>query len=74
MSTKEHNEELARLVKAFEDALSAAEAYATEHDLSFNISPEYGMGGYFAKIVGWKASDLGVEEGTFGWYASSVGC
>lgn len=75
MSTKEQNDELARLVKVFEDALSAAEAYAAEHDLTFGIDPSYGMGGYFAKVEeSWQADHTGEDIGHHAWFASSQSC
>lgn len=47
MDKQQASKELAALVEAFEKALSAAEAFADEHKLGFNIDPAYGMGGYY---------------------------
>jgi hypothetical protein len=61
MSNKELNAQLAVLVSEFEAALSKAECFAMEHNLSFHITPTYGMGGTY--------------DGTEGeWFASSQSC
>lgn len=72
MERKEATVELARLVKAFNDALTEAESFATEHKLSFRIDPSYGMGGTFdGESVGEK-DEWGEESD--GWFASSQSC
>lgn len=72
MSTKELQQELSALVDKFNQALADAEAFATEHKLSFHIEPSYGMGGTFK---GREVGELGEwGETSDGWYASSQSC
>lgn len=76
MSKEALNAKLAELVKAFETALSEAEAFADEHGLSFYISPAYGMGGRYEGCG--PDGDPNAEnewgDNEFGWMPSSQGC
>jgi hypothetical protein len=67
MDKQEAMKELARLVSVFENALGAAEHFATEHKLEFSISPTYGMGGWFK-------GDGDEGYGEAGWNPSSQSC
>lgn len=71
MNKQEAAAKLAELVKAFNVALTEAEEFATEHKLSFDISPCYGAGATF------DGADVGSENyqgNEDGWYASSQSC
>jgi regulator of protease activity HflC (stomatin/prohibitin superfamily) len=70
---EEGAEKLAEAVANFEAALEEAKSIAREYDLSFNISPAYGMGGTYdgAAAKNWDESDSYDEKG---WYPSSQGC
>lgn len=72
MSTKELQQELAALVSKFESALAEAEAFATEHKLSFRIDPCYGAGATFDGAEVGETNEWGEE--TYGWFASSQSC
>lgn len=72
MTDQEKQVELSRLVRAAEDALTAAERFADEHKLSFSWSPFYGGGGEYEgdselRNRRWRTSEDG-------WFASSQSC
>lgn len=46
---------LAKIVSEFEDKLAEAERFADEHNLSFDIYPDYGMGGTYSN-GSWSSS------------------
>lgn len=72
--SKEKNEELARLVSIFEAALAEAQTYAEANDLDLSLDFGYGMGGDWVKADKWNADQMGVEEGEFGWFTSTMSC
>lgn len=71
MSTKELQQELAALVNKFNSALAEAEAFATEHKLSFRIEPCYGAG---ASFDGAEVGEENYQGNEDGWFASSQSC
>ncbi len=72
MTDYEANKKLSELVAAFQQALSEAEKFATEHKLSFSIEPTYGMGGYFDGAEVGTKNEWG--DDCDGWFASSMSC
>lgn len=73
-SREQAAKELNRLVEAAEEALSAAEAFASKHELEFRFSPSYGMGGtYYGKFNDAERSYYG-RTSDCGWIASSETC
>lgn len=71
MDKQEASKKLSELVDTFNKALREAEAFATEHKLSFSIDPCYGAGASF------DGNDVGEENyqgNVDGWYASSQSC
>jgi hypothetical protein len=79
MTKEEAMKELSKQVKAFNDALKAAQKIADEHGLDFGIYPAYGMGGhYYGKNSEERKEreENGDPYGRMdnGWMASSNGC
>lgn len=71
MNKQEANKKLSEMVETFNKALRDAEAFATEHKLSFSIDPCYGAGASF------DGAEVGIENyqgNEDGWYASSQSC
>lgn len=60
-------EELSQLVREAEQSLEKAKAFADQHNLVFEFSPAYGMGGTY---YGGK----GHPHESQGWYPSSGSC
>lgn len=71
MNDKQKQAELSRLVKAAQDALTAAERFADEHKLSFGWSPFYGGGGHYE---GDPEERWNSDYSDDGWHSSSMSC
>lgn len=73
MTREEANAAIAAHVTAAYASLAAAEALATEHKLSFNFSPAYGMGGTFkGELTDEMQKYYYMDEP--GWVSSSATC
>jgi hypothetical protein len=70
---KKRNEELSKLVKAAEEALHKAQAFADKYHLEFGWYPAYGMGGHYYGAPDEKDSD-GYTDREHGWRSSSQSC